>query len=178
MLAYITAASVVAAVISLCGAVQSPERNDPHKPSFCHQSNDTEQSFSNVVPLSALPGLFSGSIGPQNVDDYVQIRNTGMLYPLVVDGKAFDSLANIFTQDVVANLSQGPVANGLPALKGALAAVAAKVNTHHNLGTQVIKIDGNGCSAESVTYFHASLLGVGPSYGQVSNFELRFRCTD
>ena len=90
-----------------------------------------------------------------------------MLYPLAIDGKNFGSLGNVFAQNVVANLSQGPIIKGLPTLEGVLAASVAKVNSHHNLGTQYINIAENGCTAESITYFHASLIGVGSSYGQV-----------
>lgn len=89
-----------------------------------------------------------------------------MLYPLLIDGKIFSSLNLLFTADVIANLSQGPIISGLPALTGALQASVANVGSHHNLGTQVIDYTG-GCTATSVTYFHASLLGKGEAYGQV-----------
>ena len=89
-----------------------------------------------------------------------------MLYPLLIDGKIFPSLNLLFTADVIANLSQGPIISGLPALTVALQQSVANVDSHHNLGTQVIDYQG-GCEASSVTYFHASLLGKGDAYGEV-----------
>lgn len=132
-----------------------------------HCAGTANPSYADIIPLNDLATLFPNSSGPQDAADFVQIRNTAMLYPLVIDGKNFGALGNLFTQDVVANLSQGPVINGLQALNGALAASVATVASHHNLGTQYINIASSGCSAESITYFHASLLGTGGNYGQV-----------
>lgn len=151
----------------------TPDRTHYNASSYCETHKGSASSFAGVVPLGEIPGLFPDPSGPENPDDFVQIRNTGMLYPLAIDGKNFGSLSNVFTSDVVANLSQGPVITGLPALEGALAGSVSKVDSHHNLGTQYISIADNGCTAESITYFHASLIGKGPTYGQVCSSQPR-----
>ena len=160
MRSQLTIAVAAFSILSSCGA---------YSPGYtsCKAPGPQNATFDGPASLSQFLGQLANPSGPQRPDDFVQIRNTAMLYPLIIDGKDFGAFSNLFTQNVVANLSQGPVINGLPALEGALAASVAKVDSHHNLGTQYINIDNDGCTAESVTYFHASLLGKGPAYGQV-----------
>lgn len=127
-------------------------------------------AFTTPVPLFSLPTIFPQSTAAQNPIDYNEIRNTLSLYPLAVDGKNFGSFSKVFTSNVVANLSQGGLIHGLPALEGAVSASFVHVTTQHQLGTQYIDIVKEGREAESVTYFTATLLGTGKFYGQVSAF--------
>ena len=92
------------------------------------------------TPLSALLSSFLpfSPTAPLPQDPHIQIRETSMLYPLLIDGKAFPLLDLLFSPDIIANLSQGPIITGLPALQAALQASVVRVTSHHNLGTQVI----------------------------------------
>ena len=154
-----------AAVVAVSTAyTYTPPIKPVYNETYCTDNSTVE--FPGIIPLSEMPAIFSDPSGTQNPEDYVQIRNTAMLYSLHMDGKNFD-LGDLFTENVVANLSQGPVITGLVPLQIALQASLAAVTSHHDLGTQYIDIADSGCTAVSITYFHASLLGVGPSYGQV-----------
>ena len=162
---------VIGGIVVVSAAAYTPPIKPVYNETYCKNNGTVE--FPEIIPLSELTTVFSDPSGTQNPEDYVQIRNTAMLYPLHMDGKNFD-LGDLFTDNVVANLSQGPIVNGLPALEGALQASLAAVTSHHDLGTQYINIADSGCTAASITYFHASLLGVGPSYGQVCSQDFTF----
>ncbi|MDI1487101.1 MAG: hypothetical protein OHK93_006369 [Ramalina farinacea] len=167
--------TVLTAILSTASTALLPRQADTSQCSSTNSAslnstslNSTTSNSTTPVPLSALLTTFLPftPTSPLPTDPHIQIRETSMLYPLLIDGKIFSSLNLLFTADVIANLSQGPIISGLPALTGALQASVANVGSHHNLGTQVIDYTG-GCTATSVTYFHASLLGKGEAYGQV-----------
>lgn len=99
--------------------------------------------------------------------DYIAIKRTLSAYPFAIDSKDFDALANVFTEDVVANYSAPiNVLDGLDAVKSALSASLAPVHTQHALTTQLIDLDGPQ-TASSKTYFTASHFGQGVYEGEL-----------
>ena len=70
------------------------------------------------------------------------------------------SLIQVFTPTASANYT-GPLSNlnGLPAIQAGLAASVADVFSQHLVGTTVIDIHEDSKSANSTTYFRASLFG-------------------
>ncbi|KAJ7738400.1 hypothetical protein B0H16DRAFT_1214683, partial [Mycena metata] len=97
----------------------------------------------------------------------LQIRNTLSLYPLIIDGKAFDHLDLVFTQDVYANYSAPlGVINGTDALGVVLQQSLAPVDSQHLLGTCVVQFLVD-VDARTVTYFQVSHFGKGLFSGQV-----------
>ena len=55
--------------------------------------------------------------------NYIAVKQTLSAYPFAIDSKDFDALANVFTEDVVANYSAPiNVLDGLDAVKSALSA--------------------------------------------------------
>lgn len=155
---------------ALAFASKHPEPYYGGKGSKCPATPVLDASFTTPVPFFSLPTIFPEPTAPQNPVDFIQIRNTINLYPLAVDGKNYGALGEVFTPNVVANLSQGGLIHGLPALEGAIGASFVHVTTQHQLGTQYIDIIKGGCQAKSVTYFTATLLGTGKFYGQVSYY--------
>ena len=79
-----------------------------------------------------------------------------------------DSLIQVFTPTAFANYT-GPLSNltGLPAIQAGLAASVADVFSQHLLGTTVIDIHEDSKTANSTTYFRASLFGDPYSIGSV-----------
>ncbi|KAJ7016867.1 SnoaL-like domain-containing protein [Mycena alexandri] len=120
-----------------------------------------------VLPLSALPTTFTSASHPQDPTAELQIRNTLSLYPLIIDGKAFEHLDLVFTRDVYANYSAPlGVLNGTDALAVTLQKSLEPVDTQHLLGTCVVQFLGKD-DARTVTYFQASHFGRGLFNGQV-----------
>lgn len=74
----------------------------------------------------------------------------------------------VFSPDAFANYT-GDLSDlrGLPAIETGLAASVAKVYSQHLLGTTVIDIHNGKCSANSTTYFQATLFGNPYSIGSV-----------
>lgn len=138
--------------------------------SRCPANPKLDAAYVDPVSFSALPTIFSDPATPGDPADFNQIRQATSLYALAVDGKNLDPLVKVFTPDVVANLSGGGLIKGLPALKGALLKNFVGLTTQHQIGTQFINIAKGGCQAKSITYFTATLLGTGPSFGQVCSF--------
>ncbi|KAF7503806.1 hypothetical protein GJ744_003247 [Endocarpon pusillum] len=122
----------------------------------------TIQTSGAVLPLSALPDFYyqppidlpSADLLNLQVSES-QIRNKLSLYSLAVDGKDFDSLSYVFSEGVVADFSTPVgVVSGLTNLKEGVRAALEGLQTHTQLGTQVINIYANNtCTASSLTYF-------------------------
>lgn len=90
------------------------------------------------IPAAALPTSYPGALTAQNPAIENQIRNTLAHYPLAIDGKNFDALDRVFTQDAVANYSAPlNVLTGLDEIKKVLGQVLAPVLSQHSLGTTV-----------------------------------------
>ncbi len=88
-------------------------------------------------------------------------------YPLAIDGKNFDALSLVFTDDVIANYSSPlGILTLLSTLKEILKKSLASVTTHNMLGTQVVEVLGDG-EARSVTYYRAAHFGEEETYGEV-----------
>ena len=96
------------------------------------------------------------------------IHQTLHTYPLAIDSKDFGLLSEVFTPTAVANYT-GPLSNldGLPAIQAGLNASVAALFSQHLLGTTVIDIHQNKNTANSTTYFQASLFGNPYSIGSV-----------
>jgi SnoaL-like domain len=105
-----------------------------------------------------------------------QIHQTLHTYPLTIDTKEIGLLTSAFTTSPTANytgylpnLTVWPIQTGL-------AGSVAKIHTQHLLGTTAISIN-NCTSANSTTYFQASLFGKGTYEGQMFVFVWAFcRC--
>jgi hypothetical protein len=99
------------------------------------------------------------------------IRQTLGLYALAIDGRNFEALRKVFTNDVRANYSDPiGVLNGVQAIIDTLPpGLNSFASTQHLLGTMFIQVCG-WQSAVSVTYFQAShffvpYTGVGNTIG-------------
>ncbi|KAL8788853.1 MAG: hypothetical protein Q9195_007116 [Heterodermia aff. obscurata] len=107
-----------------------------------------------LLALSSIPSLAVG------LTAWESIHQTIHTYPLAIDSKDFALLSKVFSPDAVANYT-GAYSNltGLAAIQTSLAAIVARLDSQHALGTTVIDIDCKKKSANSTTYFHASLFG-------------------
>lgn len=106
------------------------------------------------------------------------IYQTIALYPLAVDGKNFQSLTNIFTPDVMVNMSMGhPMVSGLTGLEDALRNSFDGLQTHHQLGVSNLRLFNRHCEADTITYFTTTISGTGKSAGKVCHsFSLLHYC--
>lgn len=159
----------VSSTFALASATAYPDTGYS-KNSRCPENPKLDAAYVDPVSFSALPTIFSDPATPGDSTDFNQIRQATSLYALAVDGKNADPLIKVFTPDVVANLSRGGLIKGLPALQVALLEGFVGLTTQHQIGTQFIDIAKGGCQAKSITYFTATLLGTGPSFGQVCSF--------
>lgn len=129
-----------------------------------------------IIPPSGLPTAYPGSLQPQDVETENQIRNTLGHYPLAIDGKNFDALDLIFTEDAVANYSAPlNVLTGLSQIQLVLQKTLEPVLSQHAYSSQVIEIEDGGETAKSVTYFTASQFGTGNKTGKVRCIILTLR---
>lgn len=132
-------------------------------------------SSPNISPLAAsiiapasLPTSYPLSLTLQNAAIENQIRNTLAHYPLAIDGKNFDALDLVFTDDAVANYSAPlNVLTGLDQIKSVLQKSLAPVISQHSYGTQVIEIEAGHKTAKCVSYYTASQFGQGEKAGKV-----------
>ncbi|KAL5339024.1 hypothetical protein BJX70DRAFT_364810 [Aspergillus crustosus] len=135
-----------------------------------------------VLPFHSLPTLFPP---PATVDasSTEAIRQTLALYPLAIDGKNFDALNLIFTEDVVANYSAPlGILTPLSSIQATLSGSLACVSTQHSFETQLIDVTSKS-EATSITYYQASHFGlkegftgeVATAYGQYQDFWRRQR---
>jgi hypothetical protein len=53
------------------------------------------------IPFYDLPSIYAKATTPQPAATIAQILNTLSIYPLAIDGKNFDALSGIFTEDVL-----------------------------------------------------------------------------
>ncbi|EKG13839.1 hypothetical protein MPH_09021 [Macrophomina phaseolina MS6] len=85
------------------------------------------------------------------------IRRTQALYPLAIDGKAWDLLGDIFAEDAVANYSAplGLLQGVSGIISGLQSGLAMFSGTQHLLGSQIIDVCSPD-SAISLTYYTAS----------------------
>ena len=121
-----------------------------------------------AVDFAGIPTAYAGVTRPQDPTVLDQIRFTVALYAFAIDGKDFESLDLVFTDDAVANFSAPiGVVTSLSAIKSVVQKTLAYVHTQHKLSTQIIDISPNGCQAKSVTYLDASHFGQGNYTGQV-----------
>jgi SnoaL-like domain len=102
-----------------------------------------------------------------------QIHQTIHTYPLAIDRKNFSLLREVFTPNAFANYT-GPLSSltGLQAIETALTVSVANVLSQHLLGTIVIDIHKDQKSANSTTYFQASLFSTGTRWTKL------YICTD
>ncbi|KAL4866918.1 hypothetical protein BDV12DRAFT_172267 [Aspergillus spectabilis] len=130
-----------------------------------------------VLPIPSLPTLFPPPIAVDPISTE-SIRKTLALYPLAIDGKDFDALSLIFTEDVVANYSAPlGILTPLSNIQETLSASLACVSTQHSFGTQLIDVV-SPFEATSITYYQASHFGlregftgeVATAYGQYQDF--------
>ncbi|KAL8828894.1 MAG: hypothetical protein Q9191_002325 [Dirinaria sp. TL-2023a] len=150
------------ALLAATTVAQAP----PHVQVRASPSNAT--GCGNIIPPSGLPTSFPGSLQPQDVETENQIRNTLGHYPLAIDGKNFDALNLVFTEDAVANYSAPlNVLVGLSQIQLVLQKSLAPVLSQHAFSSQVIEIEEGGETAKTVTYFTASQFGTGNKTGKV-----------
>ena len=96
------------------------------------------------------------------------IHQTIHTYPRAIDSKDFALFSEVFAPNAFANYT-GDLSslNGLSAIRKGLAASVANVDSQHLLGTTVIDIHSDRTSANSTTYFQASLFGKPYTIGSV-----------
>ncbi|KAL9065785.1 MAG: hypothetical protein Q9161_008010 [Pseudevernia consocians] len=118
--------------------------------------------------LMYLLALFCVSNLASALTPWESIHQTIHTYPLAIDSKDFAMLSKVFAPDASANYT-GDLSNlnGLSAIQTGLAASVANVYSQHLLGTTVIDIHSDRITANSTTYFQASLFGKPYSIGSV-----------
>jgi len=132
------------------------------------QAEQSTSQTTNAIEPYSLPVACPLSLNSQDAGIQNQIRNTLAHYPLAIDGKNFDALDLVFTEDAVANYSAPlNVLRGLSQIQFVLKQSLAPVLSQHAYGTQVIEILEGSRSARSVTYFTASHFGRGNKFGDV-----------
>ena len=133
-------------------------------------------SIPRILALSELPDYYYQSPVHLSPDDQLsiqvsesQIRNKLSLYSLALDGKDFDGLDYVFTDDVLIDFSVGVgVVQGLANAKQAVRVALEGVETQIVQGTQVINVDPNNpCTASSLSYFVTNFYGTGDQEGRV-----------
>jgi hypothetical protein len=113
-----------------------------------------------IAPGPVSFNYLAGQFTPQALPDPIateSIRQTLALYALAIDGRNYEVLRKVFTNNARANYSD-PIGelNGVQAIIDTLApSLSTFVSTQHHLGTQLIHICGL-TSAVSVTYFQAT----------------------
>jgi len=113
--------------------------------------------------LSAITST-AASGSPSQLTTWEQIHQTLHTYPLAVDFKQASLYPQVFANDAFANYT-GPLANltGIDAIREGLMASVASLISQHQLGTTVIDIHDDGVSANSTTYFTATLFTLMPN---------------
>ncbi|MCJ1267928.1 hypothetical protein MMC22_007814 [Lobaria immixta] len=135
---------------------------------LCRRHLRNVPSIAGPIPPEELPKIFEDTNRRQSKDKEAMIRQASRFYPVFVDGKNFNSLDLIFIPSVRVNMSTGgPILQNLQSLEDTLQSSFDGLRTHHQLGSQNIKIFNHGCQAQSVTYFTATIMGTGQSLGQV-----------
>lgn len=130
-----------------------------------------------IITIGLLaPTVASEERGPKShthLSPWVQIHQTLHTYPLAIDGKDAALFHRVFAQDAFANYT-GPLSNltGIDAITTALRASVANVLSQHQLGTTVIDIHKGATTANSTTYFTASLFGTGDKFPTSSHVYL------
>ncbi|KAH6644508.1 hypothetical protein C7974DRAFT_419985 [Boeremia exigua] len=120
-------------------------------------SRSCAQYSPSPVPVSQLTSYFPRQKITNDVADIEDIRQTLSQYAIIIDGRSFESLPDVFTADATADYSAPlGVLTGVEAIKTTLSASLAQFpGTQHLLGTQRIRIcDKN--TAVSATYFQAT----------------------
>lgn len=115
----------------------------------------------------------------KHLTPWEQIHQTLHTYPLAIDNKDSSLFPAVFAPDAFANYT-GPLSNltGIEAITTALQASVANVLSQHQLGTTVIGIheptghSGRHHTANSTTYFVASLFGTGEEFPMSSHVYL------
>ena len=98
----------------------------------------------------------------------LQIRSTLSRYAIAVDTKNFGLLAEVFTQNAIADYSAPPPNNiyhGLPAIQEFLKASVNTAVTQHTISSTVVDFS-NSLSPNSTAYVVANCLGQGNLTGQ------------
>ncbi|KAK3672500.1 hypothetical protein LTR78_007550 [Recurvomyces mirabilis] len=137
---------------------------------YCPSPPQLPTNLTNTTISGLPPSFFPSATGAtsQNPVFLEEIRYTLNLYPIIIDGKAFSALDQVFTATAVANYSSPlNVLTPLSTIKTTLAASLAPVNTQHSLTTQFIEISPGACTARSVSYYTAAHFGVGIYEGEV-----------
>lgn len=97
--------------------------------------------------------------------DYIEIQQTLAKFPIAVDNKNYTMLSEVFTPDGIfeADLPTGPL-QGLATIENWLLGALNNTLSQHSFGTQYIDIlDPH--SANAITYFIATFVGVGDKAG-------------
>lgn len=141
--------------------------------SFTSAQPDSATATTNGTSPTSSPGCPQFSPGPVSgfdlasqlsspavyvdVNSIEAIRQASALYALALDGRDFETLRKVFTDDARANYSDPiGVLEGVQAIIDTLPpGLQFFASTQHHLGTQRIYMCGPG-SAVSVTYFQAS----------------------
>lgn len=124
-----------------------------------------------VTPSFIAANFFNPTPKSLDLASIEAIRQVAALYALAIDGRDFEALREVFTDDARANYSD-PIGElqGVQAIIDALPpGLTVFPSTQHHLGTQYIQICGPN-NAVSVTYFQAShyfvpYTGVGDTIG-------------
>lgn len=93
-----------------------------------------------------------------------QIHQTLHTYPIAIDSKSGPLFASVFAPDATANYT-GSMSNliGLDAIRDALLTTVSTAISQHQQGTTMITIAEDGLSANSTTYFTATIFSVVPA---------------
>ena len=140
---------------------------------FC-PNNAVNSTTADYIPPFDLATIYASSTtSNQDAVAANEIRNTLALYPLAIDGKNYDALSEVFTDDIVANYTTTlGVLTSIPAIGTGIENVIKYVTTQHQLGTQAIDVKKHSCEAKSVTYFTASHFGQKKYANQVRRVSL------
>ncbi|KAJ9607295.1 hypothetical protein H2200_008368 [Cladophialophora chaetospira] len=122
----------------------------------------------NIIPI-ILSLLLSSTAAhspsnPTSLTPWEQIHQTLNTYPLAIDFKNGPLFASVFAPDAFANYT-GYLSNltGIDAIRDGLLQSVSGLASQHQLGTTVINIAEDAQSANSTTYFTASLFSVAPA---------------
>lgn len=129
-----------------------------------------------AIPLFDLATSFPPPLIPDTLA-IESIRNTLALYAFAIDGKNFNALGEVFTNNVYANYSAPfPVFTNLQQLISQIGPSLQCVTTQHTYGTQLISVRSL-TTAVSVTYFRAAHFGRNKLANQVAEAYAQYQDT-
>lgn len=118
--------------------------------------------FSSVALLALLPTNSVATPGYEYTSQYLTaweaVHQKLNLYPLIIDGKLWSLLPDLFTPDATANYTGfQPNAAGIPAIQAGLEAAVATFDSQHLFGTTLINLDPGCEEANATVYVQATL---------------------